>query len=361
MKKTFISATVAITAFFVFTGSAVFAHNEAVLPNAGLTPESPFYFLDKFGEAVRSFLTFNPEGKAHLQMTFAAERVAEIKIILETRGGEAKGLEVAQSRFQARLANAATIVMEQKVAGKDVSELAKELGDDFEDLKSVLKETFKEQERVLKAQEKELKRKILEVRQAGDVAQVESLVQQLDQVKAQKELLELKEEETEETLEREEDRIEEEMEIKEKAERAILEAEKERQEVLDEATKEALIVEAEEFGEFDDLLVQAKSAFAVGNYQEAKRLAKQAEKSLDSVEEAIENLKEAKENEEELKEEQEEQEREANEEEEELKREETGKEVERLGQEREKAEEEVREAEEKLREVGGVDGDRDGE
>ena len=79
-KKYFIALTVA--GFLV--ASLVSAQNQAVLPNAGFTPESPFYFLDKFGEALRSFFTFNPEGKARLQITFAAERVAEIKVILET-------------------------------------------------------------------------------------------------------------------------------------------------------------------------------------------------------------------------------------------------------------------------------------
>lgn len=338
--------------------TVVFGQNQRVaLPSAGLTPESPFYFLDKFGEALREFFTFNPEGKARLQITFAAERIAEIKIILETKGAEAKGLEIAQSRLQAHLAKAATIVTEQKIEGKDVSALAKELDDEFEAPKSALEQTFKEQERALESQEKELKRKILEARRVGNVAQVESLVQQLGQVKAQKELLELKEKEAEETLEREEKRIEEEMEAKEEAEKAIREAEKEKQEVSNEASEEGLVVPAEAFGKFDGLLAQAKSALAAGNYQEAKRLAKQAEKNLDAVEEAIEDLEETKEKEEELKEEQEEKEREAKEEGEELKKEEAEKEAERLEREREKVEEEVREAEEKLRDAGNENED----
>ena len=353
MKKSFITTVVLMASLLVFTGGTVFAQNQQVaLPSAGLTPESPFYFFDKFGEAMRSFFTFNPEGKAHLQITFASERVAEIKIILETKGVEAKGLEVAQSRLQAHLANAAAIVVEQKAEGKDVSGLAKELDDEFESPKSALEQTFKEQERALESQEKELKRKILEARRAGDTAQVESLVQQLGQVKAQKELLELKEEEVEDALEREEERIEEEIEAREEAEEAIREAEKEKQEVLDEAAEEGLIAPAEAFGKFDGLLAQAKSALAAGNFQEAKRLAKQAEKSLDEVEEAIEDLEEAKEKEEELKEEQEEKEREAKEEQDEKLKEDAEKEADRLEKEKENAEEESRKAEERLREAG---------
>jgi hypothetical protein len=336
----------------LFAPSLVFAQTQPVLPSAGLTPESNFYFLDKFGEALREFFTFNPEGKAHLQITFAAERIAEIKVILETKGVEAKGLEVAQSRLQAHLADAATIVVGQKAKGKDVSQLAKELDDEFDAPKTALEQTFKAEKRALETQEKELKGKILEARRAGDTAQVESLVQQLGQVKAQKELLELKEEETEEALEQEEERLEEEMEAKEEAEKAIREAEKEKQEVLDEAAEEDITVPAETFGKFDSLLAQAKSAFATSNFQEAKRLAKQAEKNLDSVEEAIEDLEDAKEKEEELKEEQEEKEREAKEEQEEKLKEEAEKEAERLEKEHEKAEEATQKAEEQLRDAG---------
>lgn len=337
MKKVFLSAAVIIVALLVFTDSFVFAQNQFVLPSAGLTPESPFYFLDRLGETLRTFFTFNPEGKARLQIAFAAERVAEIKIILEAKGIEAKGLEVAQSHLQAHLANAATILADQKSKGKDVSALARELDDDFEGPKSALEKTFKEQERALEVQERELKQKILEARRRGDTAQVETLVQQLAEVKAQKELLDLKEEEAEKVFEREEERIEEEMEAKEEAEKAILEAEREKQEVLDEAAEADITVPDEAFGKFNDLLSQAKSAFAAGNYQEAKRLAKRAEKSLDAVEKTIEDLEEDKEKEEELKEGKEERGREVKEEEEELKREETEKEAERLEKEREKA------------------------
>ena len=357
MKKTFTSSVFALMAMFVLGGGTVFAQNQAVLPNAGLTPESNFYFLDKFGEALREFFTFNPEGKAHLQITFASERVAEIKVILETKGAEAKGLEIAQSRLQAHLANAATIVVDQKAEGKDVSQLAKELDDEFDAPKTAFEQTFKAEERAFEAQEKELKVKILEARRAGDAAQVESLIQQLGQIKAQKELLELKEEEAEEALEQEEERLEEEMEAKEEAEKAIREAEKEKQKVLDEAAEEDGAVPAEAFGKFDSLLAQAKAALVAGNFQEAKRLAKQAEKSLDSVEVAAEDLKDAKEKEEELKEEQEEKEREAKEEQEETVKEEAEKDVERLEKEREKAEEDARKAEERLREAGNEEED----
>ncbi len=325
----------------LFIPVLAFAHESVALPNAGLTPESAFYFVDKIGEALREFFTFNPEGKAHLQIDFAAERIAEIKIILETKGVNAKGLEVAQSRLQAHLGNAAEIVIKQKNKGKDVSELAKSISEDFDTNKEALKQAFKDQKRSLEAKEDELKAKIREARQAGDTAQVEALLKELGEIKAQKELLELKEDEQEEALEQEEEKIEREMEKKEDAEKAIKEAEEEKQEVLDEAAEEGVDVPAEAFEKFDKLLAQAKELFAKENYVGAKQLAKQAEKSLEKVEDAIEDLDEAKEEEEELKEEQEERAKEGAE-----------KEADRLEKEREKAEEAAHRAEEKLRDAG---------
>ena len=124
---------------FLFIPVLALAHEPVALPNAGLTPESAFYFVDKIGEALRDFFTFNPKSKAHLQIDFAAERIAEIKIILETKGVNAKGLGVAQSRLQANIAKAAGIVEGEKSKGKDVSELAKNISEDFDANKKNLK------------------------------------------------------------------------------------------------------------------------------------------------------------------------------------------------------------------------------
>lgn len=289
--------------FLSSLGVGVLAQDtEFTLPKAGITPDSPFYFLDRLGEFLQEFFTFSPEGKAHLQITFAAERIAEIKIVLETKGVEAKGLDVAQSRLQAHLAKAATIVTNQKAKGEDVTSLAQELDDEFEGPKSALAQTFKEQKRALEAQEKELKTQLRAAHRAGDVDQEETIAAQLGQVKGQLELLELREEDLEEKLEVEEERIEEEMEAQHKAAEAIKEAEEKLAELREEAVKEEVEIPAEALAEFNSLLSQAKAAFDTGNFQEAGRLGKQAEESLENVEEIIEELKEQQEAKEEVKE-----------------------------------------------------------
>lgn len=299
---------------FAQNGSTGSPQGQAALPKAGLTPESPFYFFDKLGETLQTFFTFNPEGKARLQITFAAERVAEIKIILETKGIEAKGLEVAQSRLQAHLANVATIVTEQKSKGKDVATLAKELDDKLETPKSVLADSFKAEERNLEIKEDELKTQLKVAHKAGDTAKEEELAQELGQVKAQLELLELKEEDIEDELEAEEEKLEEELETQHKAEKAIREAEEEKQEVLDEASEEGVELPTTAFAKFDQLLTQAKELFAKENFQGAKQLAEQAEDALEDIEEDIEKLEEEKEQKEEQMKEEEEQQKEETEE-----------------------------------------------
>lgn len=324
---------VPLLALALFTSSTAFAQSpQSILPSAGLTPESAFYFLDTFGESLREFFTFSPEGKAHLQITFAAERIAEIKVVLETKGVNAKGLEVARAKLKTNLERVNSILADQKAAGQNVTAFAKELDDDFDGPKSALKEAFRAEKRALEAKEKELKAKIAEARQAGDTAMIDSLVKELGEVKAQKELLELKADEQEQALEKEEKKLEEELEDNEEAQKAINDAEKEKQELIDEAALKGVSVPTA-FKKFDQLVVQAKELFNRGNYQGAERLAEQAEKSLDAVEESEEDSEDAKKQEKDLKKQQEEK-NEANE-----------KEQERVGKEQKRAQKETRRAE----------------
>lgn len=300
-----------VAGFFLLTTTPASAQTQQIiLPSAGLTPESPFFFLDTLREGLQEFFTFNPEGKARLQVEFAAERIAEIKVILETKGTGAKGLEVAQNLLQAHLAKAAAIVESEKTKGKDVSVLAKSISNDVGSEKEALKQTFKRQDKLLEVKEEELKTKIREARKTGNTQEVDTLTQQLAQIKVQKDVLDTKKDEQEKILEKEEERIEEQMEIKEEAQKAIAEANIEKQDILNESSQKNITIPANVLSNFDSLLAQAQSAFTTGNYKETKRLAKQAEKSLKKAEGAIKDLKKAKEKEKELKEEAEERQKE---------------------------------------------------
>ena len=116
--------------FVALSFSPVLAQTDNTLPNAGLTPDSPFYFLDKLGEVLQEFFTFNPQAKARLQLEFAGERIAEIKIVLETNGVKAKGLDVAKLRLESNIQKATEIIKDEKLKGNDVTELQKRLTSD---------------------------------------------------------------------------------------------------------------------------------------------------------------------------------------------------------------------------------------
>lgn len=91
------------------------------LPDPGQKPGNFFYFLDQWVEELREFLTFNPEAKALLQTERALERIAEVKALLEVKGVDAPGLDIALEKIQAHMARASEIVEQQKAKGKDNS------------------------------------------------------------------------------------------------------------------------------------------------------------------------------------------------------------------------------------------------
>ncbi|MBI4993857.1 hypothetical protein HZC33_02800 [Candidatus Wolfebacteria bacterium] len=242
MKKIFISSTFALVTLFAFAGGTAFAQNsQAALPSAGLTPESSFYFLDRLGENLRQFFTFNPEAKAKLQIEFAGERIAEIKVIVEKKGVNAKGLAIAESLLRANVAYAAEIVSEEKTSGKDVAALAKTLNDEFDARDKLLEQTFKDAKAQLKAQRKEIKTNLLaEARRVGDTAQIAVLEAQLNDIDGQIDALGQKKDQLENSLQNEQKNIEKEMS----------EADQEKEEIEQKEEQEA--VEAEEAKEADE-------------------------------------------------------------------------------------------------------------
>lgn len=160
---------------------------QSVLPAPGLTPVSPFYFIDRFGEWLEEKLTFRPESKIKLQMAFAAERIAEVKILLEIKGVEAKGLEVAQNRLQEHIAKATDVVEREKMEGKDVSGLAGDIVDSFRIQKKEIKDAFKNAKDDYLAKKKQLHAELRAAVQSKDGEIEEEILQALEDIDIAKE------------------------------------------------------------------------------------------------------------------------------------------------------------------------------
>ena len=68
-------STVIITSLLL--GGTAYAQEEEELPDPGITPDSPFYFLDNWGKQIGLLLAFGPEAKAQKALEYAEERLAE--------------------------------------------------------------------------------------------------------------------------------------------------------------------------------------------------------------------------------------------------------------------------------------------
>ena len=204
----------------LFIPFLAFAQDVPVIKtSAGLTPDSTFYFLDRLGENLQEFFTFNKEAKARLQIEFANERIAEIKILVETKGPETKGIEKAKTLLVGNVAHAAEIVQEVKSSGKEVSVLAKELDDEFDRQEQLLVKTFQDAQKKLKEDRLANVQKLIgEAQKLGDIEQVVGLKAQAEELVLDIATLKGVRNDIKESLRSEKKKIEDELDDKDKKE-----------------------------------------------------------------------------------------------------------------------------------------------
>lgn len=92
-----------------------------ILPNPGLLPDSPFYFLKNWGERVGTFFTFGDMAKAERFADLAEIRLSEAQALVEKEKPEVS--EKTLIRYQNRLSHALTKAEEAKTKGHDVDEV----------------------------------------------------------------------------------------------------------------------------------------------------------------------------------------------------------------------------------------------
>jgi len=104
-------------------GGVVFAQ-ETELPDPGMTPDSPFYFLERMMEATRTFFTFGDIRKAERHAVLATERLAEAKAVVEK--GKPEFMEKTLERYEMQL-NKSMASAEKAMTGDKNTEKAIEV------------------------------------------------------------------------------------------------------------------------------------------------------------------------------------------------------------------------------------------
>ena len=107
-----------ITSVFLFSlGMGVLAQ-ETELPDSGLTPDNPFYFLETISEGIGTFFTFGDLKKAERYATLAAERVAEAQAVVEK--GKPEFAEKTLARYENQLNNSIARAEKAQAKGQSI-------------------------------------------------------------------------------------------------------------------------------------------------------------------------------------------------------------------------------------------------
>lgn len=201
-----IIALVIIAVLGVGGGATVVAADNA-------KPGDLLFPLDTAIENIRVNLATSPETEVALRTQFAAERVAEVEDLLQARGVDAPGLDVALANLTKQKAAVADLVAQKK----ELKTQAKALDDLFDQKERELKAAIKAVKRPLKQEKERLEVELEAAIVAGDTARADQLRSQIAEIKAKLDIIEAQEEQAEEALEAEEERLEAQFEAEEEA------------------------------------------------------------------------------------------------------------------------------------------------
>ncbi len=115
-----------IISMFLFSlGTGVLAQ-ETELPDPGLTPDSPFYFLETIAEGLVTFFTFGDLKKAERYATLAAERLAEAQAVVEK--GKPEFAEKTLVRYEMQLEKSIARAEKAQAKGKNTEQVMTRVG-----------------------------------------------------------------------------------------------------------------------------------------------------------------------------------------------------------------------------------------
>ena len=110
-----------ITLVFLFSLTAGVLAQETELPDPGLTPDSPFYFLERIAESIGTFFTFGDLKKAERHAILAAERLAEARAIAGK--GKPELTEKTLERYERQLQNSMARVEKAQAKGENAEKV----------------------------------------------------------------------------------------------------------------------------------------------------------------------------------------------------------------------------------------------
>jgi len=120
MRKLGILLLFCILALMLCFPGVAYAQGNDELPDPGITPDSPFYFIDKWSKQISLTFTFKAENKVQKALRYADERLAEVHaMIAKNKIEEATR---ATDEYQNCLATATQNMEQARLKGIDVSE-----------------------------------------------------------------------------------------------------------------------------------------------------------------------------------------------------------------------------------------------
>jgi hypothetical protein len=164
MKKLRLLLLLPLLAMFLLGGTA--QAQEKDLPDPGILPDSPFYFLKIIFENIGDFFTFGDEAKAERALELSGKRLAEAKALMEK--GDTETAQAAIAAYQEQLEKSLAIAKNAQDEGADTDAI----------FTSVAEATGKHQATLLSIREQvpeEAKEAILRALQTGKISREEAI------------------------------------------------------------------------------------------------------------------------------------------------------------------------------------------
>lgn len=120
MKKLFIVPLICVLVLTFCLGGNAFAQEEEGLTDPGITPDSLFYFTDKWSKQLALMFTFKEENKVQKALQYAEERLAEVDAMLT--GNKFREATEANNQYQNCLNITMQYMERARIKGVDTSE-----------------------------------------------------------------------------------------------------------------------------------------------------------------------------------------------------------------------------------------------